>query len=470
MIPFLPGPAPLPPPADKPTLSPRQTTQNEPADFKHHLRPQERDQKAADTAAEPQPDRADPDTGEDSIPSADQETSEKASMPPVVEDDVKRDPTVMMEGDLAPLAKPAKEVVAKKADAALPQPVLTAKQPTQTTVPIEADNGKMTPPNNGEVRQRQSPTETTKVTGQPTPPAGADDDLLVPETRSMKEAAGLQDNRQTQQTAHLAKLNLVEQTPDGKSTASQIALSASAGQAPPQSQLAAKQATPKGAPIDDQADIEMAATDKPHSDGDKPPRQTTPPPPIAALQSAEATRATTTAAQADTGANVVIEKGDPIARFDPPSAVQDRINAPMQQAQPTATADQARQIAQQLANAAPTTLPGTTEITLQPEELGRVRMTLTVQDGTMTMVIQADRLETSDLMRRHIDQLAQSYRQMGFDTLNFSFAGSAGQESGSDSNPSLDTPGWQGGAVDDSDETTRAALQSPTDGRLDLRM
>ncbi|RXL51583.1 flagellar hook-length control protein FliK, partial [Citrobacter sp. AAK_AS5] len=43
------------------------------------------------------------------------------------------------------------------------------------------------------------------------------------------------------------------------------------------------------------------------------------------------------------------------------------------------------------------------ELTLSPEELGRVRMTLTTQDGTLTLAIQAARPETIDLMRRHID-------------------------------------------------------------------
>lgn len=61
------------------------------------------------------------------------------------------------------------------------------------------------------------------------------------------------------------------------------------------------------------------------------------------------------------------------------------------------------------------------ELTLSPEELGRVRMTLTTQDGTLTLTIQADRPETIDLMRRHIDQLAQDFRDLGFTNLNFSF-------------------------------------------------
>lgn len=62
------------------------------------------------------------------------------------------------------------------------------------------------------------------------------------------------------------------------------------------------------------------------------------------------------------------------------------------------------------------------EVTLSPEELGRVRMTLTTVDGGLTLTLVADRPETLDLMRRHIGQLAQDFRDMGFQNLSFSFA------------------------------------------------
>ncbi len=63
----------------------------------------------------------------------------------------------------------------------------------------------------------------------------------------------------------------------------------------------------------------------------------------------------------------------------------------------------------------------TIELTLTPEELGRVRMTLATHDGTLTLAIHTDRPETIDLMRRHIDQLAQDFRDLGFSDLSFSF-------------------------------------------------
>ena len=61
------------------------------------------------------------------------------------------------------------------------------------------------------------------------------------------------------------------------------------------------------------------------------------------------------------------------------------------------------------------------EITLSPEELGRVRLTLTTHDGALTMMIQADRPETLDLLRRNIDSLAQDFRDLGYQDLTFSF-------------------------------------------------
>jgi flagellar hook-length control protein FliK len=62
------------------------------------------------------------------------------------------------------------------------------------------------------------------------------------------------------------------------------------------------------------------------------------------------------------------------------------------------------------------------ELTLSPEELGRVRMMLSTHDGALTLSIQADRPETIDLMRRHIDQLVQDFRDLGFTDVSFSFS------------------------------------------------
>ncbi len=108
------------------------------------------------------------------------------------------------------------------------------------------------------------------------------------------------------------------------------------------------------------------------------------------------------------------------------------------------------------------------ELTLSPEELGRVRMMLSTHDGALTLSIQADRPETIDLMRRHIDQLAQDFRDLGFADVSFSFSRD-------------DTaPGGQGAERETGDPAVTAAEDSPLRnaaapagarrGGLDLRL
>ena len=65
---------------------------------------------------------------------------------------------------------------------------------------------------------------------------------------------------------------------------------------------------------------------------------------------------------------------------------------------------------------------GTTEISLSPQELGRVRMVISVQDTVLTMTIYAERPEVSDLLRRNIDQLAEEFRSMGYEAMDFEFS------------------------------------------------
>lgn len=83
-------------------------------------------------------------------------------------------------------------------------------------------------------------------------------------------------------------------------------------------------------------------------------------------------------------------------------------------------------VAAQLAQAAGQTGPGTTDITLNPRELGQVKLTLQAIDGTMFVAIAAERPETADLMRRNIDSLAQEFRGLGYQDVSFSFSGRQG--------------------------------------------
>ena len=86
----------------------------------------------------------------------------------------------------------------------------------------------------------------------------------------------------------------------------------------------------------------------------------------------------------------------------------------------------AAHIASQVAQAASQTTSGTTDITLNPKELGHVKLSLQAVDGTLYVAIAAERPEIADLMRRHIDSLAQEFRGLGYQDVSFSFGGRQG--------------------------------------------
>lgn len=81
-----------------------------------------------------------------------------------------------------------------------------------------------------------------------------------------------------------------------------------------------------------------------------------------------------------------------------------------------------RHVAQQLTDAARQMPDRPVELALNPEELGRVRLTFTATDGGIHIAVMAERGETMDLMRRHIETLAQEFREMGYKDVNFEFS------------------------------------------------
>lgn len=65
---------------------------------------------------------------------------------------------------------------------------------------------------------------------------------------------------------------------------------------------------------------------------------------------------------------------------------------------------------------------GTVEIALSPEELGHLRLTIrSHESGAASVHLSADRQDTLDLMRRHVELLAQDMRDLGYKDLSFSF-------------------------------------------------
>ncbi|WP_162300827.1 flagellar hook-length control protein FliK [Alkalilacustris brevis] len=88
---------------------------------------------------------------------------------------------------------------------------------------------------------------------------------------------------------------------------------------------------------------------------------------------------------------------------------------------PQPSPDPGRAAALQIAAAAGNLHGGGLEITLSPEELGRVRLTMSGTEGALSITILAERGETLDLLRRNIELLAQELRDMGFSSLSFNF-------------------------------------------------
>jgi hypothetical protein len=134
--------------------------------------------------------------------------------------------------------------------------------------------------------------------------------------------------------------------------------------------------------------------------------------------------------------------------------------------------DLPRHIAIQLASAARNGQPDrSVQVLLNPAELGHVRITLNAGDGTISVTVMTERPETLDLMRRHIDTLAQEFQRIGYRAAEFSFGGghSAGSGNSAADRP---TPQGPGGTLPDAiapDAAPGPAAQVISD-RLDLRL
>lgn len=120
--------------------------------------------------------------------------------------------------------------------------------------------------------------------------------------------------------------------------------------------------------------------------------------------------------------------------------------------------DLAPHVARQLAEAMPQAANRPIEIALSPHELGRVRMSIVADDNAITVNIVAERGETMDLMRRHIDQLGQTFRSMGYDQINFEFEQGAQDSDHAEGG----TPSEQTEPKSSSDQVTDALLGEET--------
>lgn len=118
---------------------------------------------------------------------------------------------------------------------------------------------------------------------------------------------------------------------------------------------------------------------------------------------------------------------------------------------------------------------GTTEISLNPRELGQVTLSLQMIDGSMVVLIATERPETADLMRRHIDTLAQEFRSLGYQDASFTFTARHGSAEGQARNPDA-APDDRATPMDHPADTAadrympRPAAGQTGRGGLDLRL
>jgi hypothetical protein len=138
---------------------------------------------------------------------------------------------------------------------------------------------------------------------------------------------------------------------------------------------------------------------------------------------------------------------------------------------PLPAQDPGRSVAMQLAAAVSMDRPGAFEIRLSPEELGVVRLTLQIADGTLALTIEAERPETLELMRRSLDVLEREFRDAGFTSLSLSFG-----DRGGDRQPAA--PAAYAAAVEDRPASAGSLPQgdhvpvprAPSSAQLDLRL
>lgn len=127
-----------------------------------------------------------------------------------------------------------------------------------------------------------------------------------------------------------------------------------------------------------------------------------------------------------------------------------------------------RQVAGQMAVAVQNAGGGQITLQLAPVELGRVDITLQTRDQGLSLLIVADRPETLDLMRRHVDQLADDLHALGFGSLDLQF-----RQNGQNGERGGDSGEAQAGPTASTDPglalPAMPAGQLALTGRLDLR-
>ena len=109
------------------------------------------------------------------------------------------------------------------------------------------------------------------------------------------------------------------------------------------------------------------------------------------------------------------------------------------------------------------------ELALDPPELGRVRMQLVELSGVMTLTIHAERPETAELMRRHMDLLSQEFAEAGIDAPSVHIS-QDGADAQSDGKGLEDRGDQTSGATDAPSPETLQSRPVTSTGAMDLRL
>lgn len=135
---------------------------------------------------------------------------------------------------------------------------------------------------------------------------------------------------------------------------------------------------------------------------------------------------------------------------------------------PTTELRMTRHVAAQLLDVARQLPDRPMEISLNPEELGRVKMTLSANENTISVTLMAERGETADLLRRNLETLSQEFRELGYSEISFSFAGDDAQQQGeNDSGQTADSSHF---LSDEIDEASLTPNKITLDGGVDIRL
>ena len=134
-----------------------------------------------------------------------------------------------------------------------------------------------------------------------------------------------------------------------------------------------------------------------------------------------------------------------------------------------ARSDVPKAITAQMAEAVRSNANGSFEVKLSPEELGRVKLSLSPTEAGLTVTILAERPETMDLIRRNLEIFAQDLRQQGHQSIHFQFGSNENSSQQSYVTESLDEESSVTEEHRLVDVPTTPKMMT-VDGRLDLRL